>query len=96
MKRFVLSTLTVILAASAASPMAQASEIQKLGLHQVRTTAFDQRAKADEKSPYISAHQKRLAEMDRRNKSEYEAQSEFNLQRLRLANRDRRNKSAIK
>lgn len=100
MNRFVLSALTILLATSAAAPMAQAAEetVYKgdaFNLHQRRLSAFDRRNKfASIKDPNFSMQAVRLAELDRRGKSE--DKGEFNLTRMTRENRDLRNKATLK
>ncbi|MGB3668486.1 MAG: hypothetical protein WA783_13585 [Phormidesmis sp.] len=97
MNRFVLSALTVLLATSAAAPMAQAAEEtvyegDAFSLHQVRLAEFDQRNKADKKSPDLTLHQRRLSAFDQRNKFGIKDPN-FSVQAVRLAELDQRNKS---
>ncbi|MGB3789311.1 MAG: hypothetical protein WA949_14975 [Phormidesmis sp.] len=99
MNRFVLSALTVLLATSAAAPMAQAAE-EKISedsvsnIHQVRLAEFDHRNKFGIKDPNFSMQAVRLAELDRRAKSD--DKGEFNLTQIARENRDYRNKAAVK
>jgi len=95
MNRFVLSTLTVLLATSAAMPMAQAAEDKVFNLHEARLAEFDQRNKADGKSPYLTFHQRRLAAFDQRNKFGSKDPN-FSMQATRMAALDRHNKSEDK
>lgn len=99
MKRFALSALTVLLATSAAAPMAQAaeekvSEASVFNLYQVRIAEFDQRNKFGIKDPNFSMQAVRLAELDRRTKSD--DKGEFNLTQITRENRDLRNKATVK
>lgn len=73
MKRFALSALTVLLAAGAIAPMAQASEAKGakpfINIHQLRTVELDRRNKSSGAKEGLSVQQRRLAELDRRNKA---------------------------
>ena len=96
MNRFVISTLTVLLATSAAAPqMAQAQEDKAFNMHQRYLTELDQRNKFDIKDPNFNMQRLRLAEMDVRNKAD-EGKGEFNMHQLYITNRDRRNKATAK
>jgi hypothetical protein len=80
MKRFVpsfvpstvvLSTVSVLLAAGALSPMAQAAEMNNEkanNLHQVRLENLDQRSKNLEVKPGFNVHRVYIQNLDRRNK----------------------------
>lgn len=99
MNRFVLPALTILLAASAAAPMAQAAEENVYkgdtsNLNQVRLSEFDHRNKFGIKDPNFSMQAVRLAELDRRTKSD--DKGEFNLTQITRENRDRRNKAAVR
>lgn len=70
MNRFIISTLTVLLATSAAAPkMAQAQEDKPFSMHQRYLSGLDQRNKFDIKDPDFSVQRLRLAELDDRNKA---------------------------
>ncbi len=71
MKRFILSTISVLLAAGALSPVAQAAEVSSEkapSLHAIRLENLDQRSKNLEVKPGYNVHTVRLQNMDRRNK----------------------------
>lgn len=76
MKRFVLSAFSIsafsiLLAASAVVPAAQAAEANSekaFNVHQVRLANLDQRNKNLDVKPGFNVHRVRLANMDRRNK----------------------------
>ncbi len=70
-KRFGLSTLSVLLMAGAVGPAAQAAEADSkdtFNVHQLRIENLDQRNKNLEVKPGFNIHRVRTQNMDRRNK----------------------------
>jgi opacity protein-like surface antigen len=71
MKRFVLSAFSILLAASAVVPAAQAAEGNRekaFNTHQIRLENMDQRNKNLDVKPGFSIQKLRLTNLDRRNK----------------------------
>ena len=66
MKRYLFSTLSVLITAAAISPVANAAEIKDPTLHQLRMANIDARNK-EELKPTLQ--QQRMANMDERNKA---------------------------
>lgn len=69
MQRFVLSAFSVLLAAAAIAPSAQAFDTKidpSFNVHNLRLEEFDQRRKGSEKS--FDLHQLRISELEQRNK----------------------------
>ena len=98
MKRFVLSGLSVLLAAGAIATAPQTAEAadveskQAFNIHQLRTHEFDSRNKGFEIKEGFSMQQLRTAALDARNKN-FDLKEGFSIQQLRLAELDVRNKA---
>lgn len=89
MKRFALSALSVLLAAGAIAPMAQAVEAKgekPFSMYQLRTTEFDSRNKSFEIKEGFNIHQLRLVELDSRGKASL-AKSSLTTQRHQVLDR---------
>ncbi len=71
MKRFVISSLSVLLASAAVAPMAQAFDTNvdaDFSVHELRLQELDARNKAVKGGESFNVHQLRTSEFDQRNK----------------------------
>ncbi|MGB7087348.1 MAG: hypothetical protein WBD47_17450 [Phormidesmis sp.] len=71
MKRFVLSTLSILVAASASAPMAQAFDTKvdpSFSLQELRLSELDARDKSAASEKTFNVHKLRTAQFDQRNK----------------------------